>query len=60
MAFTVSVDLPALSCLTPCGILVEVMNDDCTMARLNDLILVAKEHNVKLISISQLDEYRKK
>jgi len=54
-----SVDLPMLAGLTPCGILVEVMNDDGTMARLNDLIQVAKEHNIKLISITQLAEYRK-
>lgn len=54
-----SVDLPMLAGLNPCGILVEVMNDDGTMARLNDLVEVAKEHNVKLISITQLAEYRK-
>jgi 3,4-dihydroxy 2-butanone 4-phosphate synthase/GTP cyclohydrolase II len=54
-----SVDLPALAGLNPCGVLVEVMNDDGTMARLNDLILVAKEHNVKLISITQLADYRR-
>ena len=54
-----SVDLPRLAGLNPCGVLVEVMNDDGTMARLNDLILVAKEHNVKLISITQLVEFRK-
>ena len=55
-----SVDLPTLAGLNPCGVLVEVMNDDGTMARLNDLILVAKEHNVKLISITQLAEYKRK
>ena len=55
-----SVDLPLLAGLNPCGVLVEVMNDDGTMARLNDLILVAKEHNVKLISITQLAEYKRK
>lgn len=54
-----SVDLPLLAGLNPCGVLVEVMNDDGTMARLNDLILVAKEHNVKLISITQLAEYKR-
>lgn len=54
-----SVDLPMLAGLNPCGVLVEVMNDDGTMARLNDLIIVAKEHNIKLISITQLAEYRK-
>lgn len=54
-----SVDLPRLAGLSPCGVLVEVMNDDGTMARLNDLILVAKEHDIKLISITQLAEYRR-
>ncbi len=55
-----SYDLPLLAGLNPCGAMVEVMNDDGTMARLNDLILVANEHNVKLISISQLADYRRK
>lgn len=55
-----SVDLPLLAGLNPCGVLVEVMNDDGTMARLNDLLQVSKEHNIKLISITQLAEYRKK
>lgn len=54
-----SVDLPMLAGLNPCGVLVEVMNDDGTMARLNDLKKVAIEHQIKLISISQLAEYRK-
>lgn len=54
-----SVDLPLLAGLNPCGVLVEVMNDDGTMARLNDLVQVAFEHNIKLISITQLAEYRK-
>ena len=55
-----SIDLPRLAGLKPSGVLVEVMNDDGTMARLDDLVLVAREHNVKLISISQLATYRKK
>lgn len=55
-----SVDLPMLAGLNPCGVLVEVMNDDGSMARLNDLIEVAKEHDVKLISITQIAEYRRK
>ena len=54
-----SIDLPRLAGLNPIGVLVEVMNNDGTMARLNDLVLVAREHNVKLISISQLAAYRK-
>ena len=55
-----SIDLPRLAGLKPSGVLVEVMNNDGTMARLDDLVLVAREHNVKLISISQLATYRKK
>ena len=55
-----SIDLPMLAGLKSSGVLVEVMNDDGTMARLDDLVLVAREHNVKLISISQLATYRKK
>ena len=54
-----SIDLPRLAGLNPSGVLVEVINDDGTMARLDDLILVAREHNVRLISISQLATYRK-
>ncbi len=54
-----SVDLPVLAGLHPCGVLVEVMNDDGTMARLADLEKVAKEHNIKLISIKQLAGYKK-
>ena len=54
-----SIDLPRLAGLKPSGVLVEVMNNDGTMARLDDLVLVAREHNVKLISISQLATYRK-
>ncbi len=54
-----SVDLPMLAGLQSSGVLVEVMNDDGSMARLDDLKLVAREHNVKLISIKQLAEYRK-
>lgn len=52
-----SVDLPRLAGLYPSGAMVEVMNEDGTMARLDDLKLVASEHNIKLISIKQLKEY---
>ena len=54
-----SVDLARLAGLTPAGVMVEVMNDDGTMARWDDLVKVAQEHDVKLISITQLAEYRK-
>lgn len=53
-----SVDLPRLAGLTPAGVLVEVMNEDGTMARLKDLESVARRHNLKLISISQLTNYK--
>lgn len=53
-----SVDLPKLAGLKPGGVLVEVMNDDGTMARLDDLVKFAEKHNIKLISISQIAEYR--
>jgi len=36
------------------------MHDDGTMARRNDLRIFANEHNLKLITISSLVEYRKK
>ena len=55
-----SLDLPRLAGLSPCGVLVEVMNDDGSMARYDDLVIVAKQHDVKLISISQIVEYRQK
>jgi 3,4-dihydroxy 2-butanone 4-phosphate synthase/GTP cyclohydrolase II len=54
-----SVDLPLLAGLKPAGVLVEVMNDDGTMARWNDLVEVAKQHDMKLISITQIKEFRK-
>ncbi|MBO2452444.1 bifunctional 3,4-dihydroxy-2-butanone-4-phosphate synthase/GTP cyclohydrolase II [Actinomadura barringtoniae] len=55
-----SVDLARLAGLTPAGVLAEVVNDDGTMARLPELQVFAKEHGLKLISIEQLVEYRKR
>jgi 3,4-dihydroxy 2-butanone 4-phosphate synthase/GTP cyclohydrolase II len=55
-----SVDLARLAGLTPAGVLAEVVNDDGTMARLPELQIFAKEHRLKLISIEQLVEYRKR
>ncbi|MBP1640308.1 MAG: ribBA [Bacteroidetes bacterium] len=54
-----SVDLPRLAGLSPAGVLVEVMNDNGTMARWDDLVDVAKQHDMKLISITQIKEFRK-
>jgi 3,4-dihydroxy 2-butanone 4-phosphate synthase/GTP cyclohydrolase II len=55
-----AVDLARLAGLTPAGVLAEVVNDDGTMARLPELQVFAKEHGLKLISIEQLVEYRKR
>ena len=55
-----AVDLARLAGLPPAGVLAEVVNDDGTMARLPELQVFAKEHGLKLISIEQLVEYRKR
>ncbi|WP_433325429.1 bifunctional 3,4-dihydroxy-2-butanone-4-phosphate synthase/GTP cyclohydrolase II [Spirillospora sp. CA-294931] len=55
-----SVDLARLAGLPPAGVLAEVVNDDGTMARLPELQVFAKEHGLKLISIEQLVEYRRR
>jgi 3,4-dihydroxy 2-butanone 4-phosphate synthase/GTP cyclohydrolase II len=46
--------------LAPAGVLVEIMNEDGTMARLPQLIEIAKKFDLKLISIKDLIEYRLK
>lgn len=51
-------DLATLAGFEPGGVLVEIMNEDGTMARLPQLEQVAREHNLKLISIKDLIEYR--
>jgi 3,4-dihydroxy 2-butanone 4-phosphate synthase/GTP cyclohydrolase II len=53
-----SVDLSRLAGLSPCGVLVEIMNTDGTMARLPQLFQIAKKFNIKLISIADLIAYR--
>ena len=53
-----TVDLARLAGLQPGGALIEVLNDDGTMARLPDLRIVADKFNLKLISIADLIEYR--
>jgi len=55
-----AVDLARLAGLQPAGVLVEIMNDDGSMARLPELIQVAKKFDFKLISIKDLIEYRLK
>jgi 3,4-dihydroxy 2-butanone 4-phosphate synthase / GTP cyclohydrolase II len=52
------VDLARLSGLTPVGVLVEIVNDDGTMARLPELRVFARQHGLALISIADLIAYR--
>jgi 3,4-dihydroxy 2-butanone 4-phosphate synthase/GTP cyclohydrolase II len=55
-----AVDLARLAGLYPMGVLVEILNADGTMARLPQLVEVAKEHDLKIISIDDLVAYRMK
>jgi 3,4-dihydroxy 2-butanone 4-phosphate synthase/GTP cyclohydrolase II len=54
-----SVDLARLAGLYPAGVICEVMKDDGTMARVPDLTVFAKKHNLKLCSIEDLIKYRR-
>ena len=53
-----SIDLARLAGLYPAAALIEIMNEDGTMARMPQLIKIAKEHDLKIISIKDLIEYR--
>tara|TARA_R110001583_G_scaffold412_2_gene3784 strand:+ start:28382 stop:29521 length:1140 start_codon:yes stop_codon:yes gene_type:complete len=55
-----SIDLARLAGFQPAGILVEILNDDGTMARLPQLLKVAEKFNLKIISIEDLVAYRMK
>jgi 3,4-dihydroxy 2-butanone 4-phosphate synthase/GTP cyclohydrolase II len=55
-----SVDIAKLAGLNPAGVICEIMNDDGTMARLPDLIKFAKLHKLKIATIADLIEYRRK
>jgi 3,4-dihydroxy 2-butanone 4-phosphate synthase / GTP cyclohydrolase II len=55
-----AVDLARLAGLAPAGVLCEVVNDDGTMARLPDLRRFADAHGLKLVSIADLIEYRRR
>ncbi len=55
-----SVDITRLAGLTPGGALVEIMNEDGTMARLPQLVKIAEKFNLKIISIKDLIEYKLK
>lgn len=55
-----AVDLMRLAGLRPAGVIAEVVNDDGTMARLPELLVMAREHELPIISIADLIEYRKR
>ena len=53
-----AIDFARLAGFKPAGVLVEIMNEDGTMARLPDLVHVAERFKLKLVSIKDLIEYR--
>lgn len=55
-----AVDLAVLAGLEPAGVICEVINEDGSMARLPQLVNFSREHNLKLISIADLINYRMK
>lgn len=55
-----AVDISKLAGLNPSGVICEIMNDDGTMARLPDLLKFAKQHKLKIATIADLIEYRRK
>jgi 3,4-dihydroxy 2-butanone 4-phosphate synthase / GTP cyclohydrolase II len=55
-----AIDFARLAGLSPAGVLVEIMNEDGSMARLPDLVKVARRFNLKLVSIKDLIAYRLK
>ncbi len=55
-----AVDLMKLAGLNPVAVICEIIKEDGTMARLPDLMKFVKKHNLKITSIAQLIEYRRK
>ena len=55
-----AVDLARLAGLIPAGVVCEVMNEDGTMARVPDLIPYCERHGLKLVTVADLIEYRRR
>ena len=55
-----TVDLCKICGLTPVSVICEILKDDGTMARMDDLEIFAKQHNLKIITIADLIKYRKR
>jgi 3,4-dihydroxy 2-butanone 4-phosphate synthase/GTP cyclohydrolase II len=53
-----AVDLASMAGLEPAGVLVEILKEDGEMARLPDLLIIAKQFDLKIISIKDLISYR--
>ena len=53
-----AIDLARLSGFEPAGLIVEILNEDGTMARLPELMQIAKKFNLKIVSIEDLIKYR--
>ncbi|MEY3941861.1 MAG: hypothetical protein RIR07_747 [Bacteroidota bacterium] len=53
-----AIDLARLAGSRPAGVIVEIMNEDGSMARLPELTVMAAKHDLKIISIEQLIRYR--
>jgi 3,4-dihydroxy 2-butanone 4-phosphate synthase/GTP cyclohydrolase II len=53
-----AVDLTRLAGLKPAGVICEIMNEDGTMARVPQLLKFCEKHNLKIVSIAKLVEYR--
>ena len=55
-----AVDLARLAGLIPAGVVCEIMNEDGTMARVPDLIRYCERHGLKLVTVADLIEYRRR
>ncbi len=55
-----AVDISRLAGLNPAGVICEIMNEDGTMARMDDLVPFARRHGLKMGTIRDLIEYRRK
>jgi 3,4-dihydroxy 2-butanone 4-phosphate synthase/GTP cyclohydrolase II len=55
-----SVDLARLAGLIPAGVVCEIMNEDGTMARVPDLVPYCEQHGLKMVTVADLIEYRRR
>ena len=55
-----AVDLARLAGLIPAGVICEIMNDDGTMARVSDLVGYCEHHGLKLVTVADLIDYRRR